>query len=159
MLTFQSVAMSIWTSHMLSSTTKKKVKPNTFCLQLYILLKYYSVQNLHHNSKTIHHIWTLSDTDSTTGKPFSIQPSPRFCSIPELIWKVSSLLISCSLLALHDRYAAWQWTGLSRMHSSASNSAFPLAGLHHLLTQGELLSRGFTGNHLTCSGDIHRQHF
>lgn len=58
---------------------QKNVKPNTFGLQLCILVKYYSVPNLHHNSKTIHHIWALSHSHFTS-KPFSTQPSPRFYS-------------------------------------------------------------------------------
>lgn len=37
-----------------------------------------------------------------------------------LTWTVSSLHISSFLLELYDCYAAWQWTGLSCMHSSAS---------------------------------------
>lgn len=37
--------------------------------------------------------------------------------------------------------------------------ASSLARLHSLLTGWELLSRGLTGNHPTCSGDIHSQHF
>lgn len=105
-----------WTCGML----EKNSKPNTFCLQLCILLKYYSVQKFHCNSKTIHLIGTLSDTHFTTGKAISTQFSPRFYSIPQLIWKVSFLLISSFLLELQDCYVSQQWTGLSCMHSSPS---------------------------------------
>lgn len=107
----------LWIGHGYVACWKK---PNTFCLQLCILPKYYSVQKLHHNSKTINLIRTLSDTHFTTGKGFSTKFSPRFYSIPQLIWKVSFLLISSFLLELQDWYASWQWTSLSCMHSSAS---------------------------------------
>lgn len=98
---------------------EKTSKSNTFCLQLCILLKYYSVQKLHHNSKTIHLIGTLSDTHFTTRKAFPTQSSSRFYSIPQLSWKVSFLLISNFLLDLQDCSASQQ-SGLSCMHSSAS---------------------------------------
>ena len=78
----------------------RNLKAKFFCLQLCLLLKYYSVQKFHHNSKTIHLIGTLSDTHFTTGKAFPTQFSSRFYSIPQLIWKVSFLLISSFLLEL-----------------------------------------------------------
>lgn len=128
MLTSQSMAMNLDMWHV-----EKTSKPNTFCLQLCILLKYYSVQKLHHHSKTIHLIGTPSDTHFTTGKPFSTQFSPWYYSIPQLIWKVSFLLICSFLLELQDCYASQQSVKkLVCLESTALplNTASSLTGLH-----------------------------
>lgn len=138
---------------------EKTSKPNTFCLQLCILLKYYSVQKLHHNSKTIHLIRTLTDTRFTTGMAFSTQFSQGFTQF----FSSSGSFLSCSSLA-----SSWSYR-TAMLHNSELvclactavplNTASSLAGLHPLLTGWELLSRAVTGNHSTCSGDIQRQHF
>lgn len=143
--------LRIWTSHMLSSTPKKKKNPTPQTTSfLPAIMHFFSSIILSKtciiNSKSINLIWTLPDINFTTGKLFSTQPFPRFYSIPQLIRKVSFLLISSFPLEWQDCYAAWQFCFVCTALSL--NSASSLAGLHHLLTGWEILSRGFTGTHL-----------
>lgn len=99
---------------------QKNVKPNTFGLQLCILVKYYSVQTCTITVK----LFIASEPCHTVTLQASLFPhnplqdfTPLYST---LTWTVSSLHISSFLLELYDCYAAWQWTGLSCTHSSAS---------------------------------------
>lgn len=120
---------------MLSVTPKKKnFKVNTFWLQLCILVKHH-VQKLHHNSKTIHLIWTLSDTPFTTGKPFSTHASKKIL-LHSWCWE-SGRFLPCLSLVSSRSY-------MTSVLVCLACRALPLNSASSLLTGQELLSRGFT---------------
>lgn len=77
----------------------------------------------------------------------------KFCSVPELIWKAPSLLVSSFLLQLYVCYAAWQRTGSPCRHRAE------LCLPSGRVTPSPRPAGGSPGSHLTWGGHIHSQRF